>query len=112
MRPRNTRSTPNTWPRNTRSTRNTWRTRNTAGRGFCDSTSVLLFRTRGQLDRARGFARVQHRHQIRERQRLELARQEVADLEGAEFFPQQDLELRAHVLRQRRAGRGAPAAAP
>ena len=53
-----------------------------------DKNRLLLARrgARHQLDRAGRFAGAQHRHHVGERHRLELPRQEVANLEGAQFL--------------------------
>ena len=57
---------------------------------------------RRQLDRARSLTRLQDRHQIRKRQRRELTRQEVANVEHGLVLTDQDVELGVHLLRQRR----------
>jgi hypothetical protein len=44
-------------------------------------------------------------HQVRERHRLELAGEKIANLEHAPVLPEQNRELRIHVLRQRRPAR-------
>ena len=66
---------------------------------------------RDELDLTGRFARAQHRHDVGERDRLELAGQEVANLERRLLLPEQDRQLRVHVLGQRRSGLTAAATA-
>ena len=64
-----------------------------------------------QLDRAGGLARAKHRHHVRHRQRRELARQEVANLQRRHLLPEQQVELGAKLLRHRGTGGRAAASA-
>src|SRR4051812_45767283 len=70
-------------------------------------------RARNELDRSRGLSGTKYRDHVGQRDGLELTRQEIANLEHAEFFSEQDRQLGVHVLRQRRARDtcAAPAAA-
>src|SRR3954470_4945282 len=68
-------------------------------------------RARNELDRSRGFSGTKYREDISQRHRLELTRQEIANLEHAEFFSEQDRQLGVHVLRQRRTGDACAASA-
>src|SRR3954469_18602745 len=60
-------------------------------------------RARNELNRSRGLSGTKYRDHVGQRDGLELTRQEIANLEHAEFFSEQDRQLGVHVLRQRRA---------
>src|SRR3954447_10188165 len=61
-------------------------------------------RARNELDRSRGLSGTKYRDHVGQRDGLELTRQEIANLERAQFFSEQDRQLGVHVLRQRRTG--------
>src|SRR4051794_4921567 len=60
-------------------------------------------RARNELDRSRGLSGTKYRDHVGQRDGLELTGQEIANLEHAEFFSEQDRQLGVHVLWQRRA---------
>src|SRR5262245_14551242 len=72
-------------------------------------SSLLPFRY--QPNGSRGFTRAQDRHQVRQRQRRELTGKKVANLQHGQALRQEEVELRAHLLRHRRSGVAATATA-
>src|SRR3954467_10668425 len=60
-------------------------------------------RARNEFDRSRRLPGTKYRDHVGQWHRLATTRQEITNLEHAEFLSEQDRQLGVHVLRQRRA---------